>query len=206
MKRVLAVAALLLFGCRYGTAHASDYTAFKEILIHQSDLPAGYTNGYYQYLRSDHGAYTMFNAGSLVAEQRAVVGYSLSFSITRFGSHALAVRTFLATVNPTAQPSRQAWQLAVGDPGEAIGSISPDPTLPDPAASKEITGTRYRMSFVRGPFLLTENVLGRTGTMDPTTIAGYAYLMDSRVLAYIATTDAHTPGRTTPGTVKGHEA
>jgi hypothetical protein len=133
----------------------------------------------------------MFSAGSLIADQRAVVGYSLSFSIARFGSHALAVRTLRATVNPIFGPGGKAWQPRAGDPGDVIGSISPDPTLPDPAAAKEIIGTRYMLAFVRGPFLLTESVLGRTGTMDPTAITGYAYLMDSRVMAYMASTGLH---------------
>jgi hypothetical protein len=206
MKRVLAVAILLLFGCWNEPARAAADTGFREILIHQSDLPAGYGHPYYQLLQADAGAYIMFSAGSLIAEQRSIVGYSLSFSITRFASHALAVQMLHETATPAAQTGGQAWQLAVGDPADAIGSISSDPTLPDPAAAKEIVGTRYRISFVRGPFLLTENVLGRTGTMDPTTIAGYAYLMDSRVLAYIATTSAHTPDRAAPGTDKGHKA
>ena len=191
MKRVLALAALLLFVCGYGTAHASGDTVFRGILIHQSDLPVGYGHALYQYLSSDHSAYILFSAGSLPAEQRAVVGYTLSFSIARFRSDALAVQTLRATVNPIFGPGGFVWQPSVGDPGEVIGSISPDPTLPDPAASKEIIGTRYMVAFVRGPFLLTESVLGRTGTMNPTTIAGYASLMDSRVMAYMASVGLH---------------
>jgi len=96
-----------------------------------------------------------------------------------------------ATVNPIFGPGGFVWQASVGDSGAVIGSISPDPTLPDPAVGKEIIGTRYMLAFVRGPFLVTESVLGRTGIMNPTTIASYASLMDSRVIAYMASVGLH---------------